>query len=96
MDDDEVKIDGEEGTITISLEEYAHLVSSSIINEAQKEPPKPDLYSEVTIPADEYERLTTDVVWLSCLESAGVDSWEGYSDAQEAFEMYIDEFCKVH
>jgi hypothetical protein len=29
-------------------------------------------FTEVTISADEYEKLMSDAVWLQCLESAGV------------------------
>ena len=30
--------------------------------------------------------LEDDVLFLSCLEGAGVDNWDGYSDAREMFE----------
>lgn len=42
----------------------------------------------VTITKDEYdERLERDA-WLSCLEAAGVDNWEGWDYARE---MYREE-----
>lgn len=41
----------------------------------------------VTISKKEYEKLLHNVLWLECLESAGVDNWEGCSDAQELFDF---------
>lgn len=41
-----------------------------------------DLLETVTITKAEYERLLADSEWLSCLESAGVDNWEGYDEAR--------------
>lgn len=35
----------------------------------------------VTIKKSEYERLLKDSDWLSCLEAAGVDNWEGMEEA---------------
>ena len=35
----------------------------------------------VRIPKSEYEQLQKDSNWLGCLEAAGVDNWDGYSDA---------------
>lgn len=35
----------------------------------------------VTLTKKEYEELLESHVWLSCLEAAGVDNWEGYDDA---------------
>lgn len=35
----------------------------------------------VTIPKSEYDQLVRDSDWLGCLEAAGVDNWDGYSDA---------------
>ena len=37
----------------------------------------------VAIPITEYESLTEDADWLSCLEDAGVDNWGGISFAYE-------------
>lgn len=37
----------------------------------------------VTIPKEEYESLRQDSNWLSMLEDAGVDNWEGYSFAHD-------------
>lgn len=39
----------------------------------------------VTISRKEYEDLLEDQFFLNCLESAGVDNWEGYEYAQEEF-----------
>lgn len=38
----------------------------------------------VTITKKEYDRLVEDSKWLSYLEAAGVDNWEGYGFACEA------------
>jgi len=35
----------------------------------------------VTITKAEYDNLKEDRAWLRCLESAGVDNWEGYDQA---------------
>lgn len=40
----------------------------------------------VTITRKEYDRLTKDSEFLSCLESCGVDNWDGYGDAQEMMD----------
>jgi hypothetical protein len=37
----------------------------------------------VTISRREYEQLLKDSDWLSCLEAAGVDNWEGFDNARE-------------
>lgn len=41
----------------------------------------------ITIPLDEYEQLKKDQEFLQQLEAAGVDNWEGYS---EAFRKHED------
>lgn len=38
---------------------------------------------KVTITKAEYDSLKEDANWLSCLEAAGVDNWDGYSFAHE-------------
>ena len=42
---------------------------------------KPD-EEMITITKKEYDELIKDSDFLSCLESCGVDNWEGYSDAR--------------
>jgi len=37
----------------------------------------------VTISKKEYESLKEDARWLQCLESAGVDNWQGIDYAYE-------------
>jgi hypothetical protein len=37
----------------------------------------------VTISVNEYANLENRSEWLSCLEQAGVDNWEGYSYARD-------------
>lgn len=56
----------------------------------------PQDLTKVTISSEEYETLRADTIWLQCLYAAGVDGWEGFSDAEEAFNQYLDEFCKIH
>lgn len=46
----------------------------------------------VTITKAEYVQLLEDSHWLSCLEAAGVDNWEGFDYAREMyFEQQDDE-----
>lgn len=40
----------------------------------------------VVIPWSEYRELLKDKEFLSCLQAAGVDNWQGYSDAQDMME----------
>ena len=40
----------------------------------------------ITITVEEYEKLQFDSKFLSALESAGVDNWDGYEVAQEQME----------
>lgn len=42
----------------------------------------------ITIPKEEYESLKEDSLFLSCLEAAGVDNWDGYD---YAIGMYKEE-----
>ena len=56
----------------------------------------PQDLTKVTISSEEYETLRADTIWLQCLYAAGADGWEGFSDAEEAFNQYLDEFCKIH
>lgn len=44
----------------------------------------------VTITKAEYESLKEDRRWLTCLENAGVDNWEGYDYAREILETWED------
>ena len=45
-----------------------------------------DTKEMVTIPKEEYDVLLSDAHWLSCLESAGVDNWQGIHFAYEMME----------
>ena len=47
---------------------------------------KEDEVEMITIPKEEYDELTRDSLWLSCLDGAGVDNWEGISYAYEMME----------
>lgn len=42
----------------------------------------------VTIPRKMYEGLIESQRWLSALESAGVDNWDGYDFAKEILEEW--------
>jgi len=42
----------------------------------------------VTITVKEYESLQKDCLWLSALECAGVDNWEGYEEAISILEEW--------
>ena len=35
----------------------------------------------IEITRKEYDQLVKDSEWLSCLEAAGVDNWEGWDEA---------------
>ena len=56
----------------------------SNIAEAKEEP-------MITITLSEYNDLIADCEFLQALRNAGVDSWEGYEDAQEAIENGDDD-----
>ena len=44
------------------------------------------------VPLDKYEQLLKDQHFLACLESAGVDNWDGYHYAYlEYLEKYPEE-----
>lgn len=43
----------------------------------------------VQISNKEYQQLLDDSLFLGCLVGAGVDNWDGYSEAQEAMETMI-------
>lgn len=48
--------------------------------------------NSVTISRKEYDSLLEDSAWLSCLEGAGVDNWDGWDYARELYqEQYGDE-----
>ena len=40
----------------------------------------------ITIPLEEYQDLQESSKFLSCLEAAGVDNWDGYDYALEEFQ----------
>ena len=40
----------------------------------------------VTIPKEEYEELKADQRFLRALQHAGVDSWDGYEEAQDILD----------
>lgn len=46
----------------------------------------------VTLSRTEYDRMYKRLIWLQCLEDAGVDNWQGMEYAQELFnEEYGEE-----
>lgn len=42
----------------------------------------------VTISLEEYEDLLDESALLTCLRNAGVDNWDGWDYAMEAYEEY--------
>lgn len=48
-----------------------------------------NLNGTVTINEDYFDELLNDALFLSILESHGVDNWDGYSEAQA--EYYSDD-----
>lgn len=42
----------------------------------------------VTIPLEEYNFLKKSALWLTCLENAGVDNWEGWDYAVDLLDEY--------
>lgn len=45
----------------------------------------------ITISREEYEELQEDSLFLTCLQNAGVDNWEGYEYAVEEFQEITGE-----
>lgn len=45
----------------------------------------------ITIPLEEYQHLIDRVSFLDCLESAGVNNWSGYGEAQEMYNEDSEE-----
>ena len=45
----------------------------------------------ILIDVDEYEELQDAQLMLQCLENAGVDNWDGYSDAVREYTSYQDD-----
>ena len=46
----------------------------------------------VIISKSEYESLTEDAEFLSCLAACGVDNWDGYSDARQMISEEEEEY----
>lgn len=54
-------------------------------------PEKPEIVKDekvemIEIPLSEYLHLKDRMLWLECLENAGVDNWDGFSYAHELFD----------
>lgn len=49
------------------------------------------LVNKVAIPREEYEELLNDSILLKCLDGAGVDNWDGYSEARQTMEEILRE-----
>lgn len=43
---------------------------------------------DVTITREEYERFVEESAWLSALNQAGVDNWDGVDFAQEIYDAF--------
>ncbi len=41
---------------------------------------------EIIIHKETFDSMVDDVMWLHCLENAGVDNWEGCVYAQELYD----------
>lgn len=48
-----------------------------------------EVYAKV--PVEEFMRLATDSEWLSCLEEAGVDNWDGIEEAHKIYNQRREE-----
>lgn len=48
----------------------------------------PILEESVSISKKEYSRLLQQDEWVSCLDQAGVDNWEGIDYAIELYDQY--------
>mgnify|MGYP001762721509 CR=1 FL=1 len=46
--------------------------------------------STITIPLSEYAKLKADQLWLTCLEQAGVDNWDGFEEAQKIWSSDVN------
>lgn len=44
---------------------------------------------KITITKKEYDKLKDDSRWLLCLESAGVDNWDGCDQAQDTLNSLL-------
>jgi hypothetical protein len=42
----------------------------------------------ILVDADEYEELQDAQLMLQCLENAGVDNWDGYSEALREYNSF--------
>jgi len=45
----------------------------------------------IVIPLNAFQDMRDDLIWLRCLEKAGVNSWEGRNKAEEIYESGIFE-----
>lgn len=45
----------------------------------------------VNIPRGQYEDLLEDSIWLRHLEQAGVEEWEGFTNATDTYEASMQE-----
>lgn len=49
---------------------------------------------KVLISMKEYDEMSKETAWLSCLEQAGVDNWEGYDCASDLWRENYPEYNK--
>lgn len=49
------------------------------------------MHETVTISKAEYDRLLEESVWLSALDAAGVDNWEGVDEARTILREWQEE-----
>lgn len=62
------------------------LVSDTIGDKVSQEE-----FNEIKGALENYVYLSDRDLELTCLEEAGVDNWQGYSDAMEMYEQYKNE-----
>ncbi len=46
---------------------------------------------DVTMSFDDFGKLSTRSIFLDCLESVGVDNWEGYQSAEDLYKRKIED-----
>ena len=44
---------------------------------------------KISISEDEYDALLRDSILLNCLQTMGVDNWDGYDDAIEQYQEIL-------
>jgi len=45
----------------------------------------------ITISEEEYNKMLDRIMWLAALEAAGVDNWQGFDEACEIYNYWMQE-----